>query len=49
MFALRGVRGQAVLVDPEAKLVLVQTALAGDGPEFQELLSLWASLPAQLP
>ena len=49
MFALRGVRGQAVLVDPETKLVLVQTALAGDNPEFQELLALWASLPAQLP
>lgn len=48
LFALRGVRGQWVIVDPETKLVLVQTALANDGLATQELMALWSSLPAQL-
>lgn len=43
-FALRGLRGQFVIVDPEAKLVLVQTALR-DGSE-PELLALFAALAA---
>ena len=45
-FALRGLRGQFVLVDPESKLVLVQTALRDLGDS--ELYALWSSLPAQL-
>jgi len=47
-FALRGIRGQFVLVDPTAKLVLVQTALAGDDGTAQELYALWAALSSQL-
>lgn len=46
-FALRGVRGQFVIVDPEKKLVLVQTALGGDND--QELYALWSALSSQLP
>lgn len=49
-FALRGLRGQFVLVDPASKLVLVQTAAVsvGDGAVAQELLALWSALPSQL-
>jgi CubicO group peptidase (beta-lactamase class C family) len=46
-FALRGLRGQFVIVDPEKKLVLVQTALR-DG-NHQELYALWEALASQLP
>ncbi len=46
-FALRGLRGQFVIVDPETKLVLVQTALR-DGGET-ELFALWAALASQIP
>jgi hypothetical protein len=35
-FALRGLRGQFVFVDPGLKLVLVQTALSGGPPETAE-------------
>ena len=45
--ALRGVRGQFVMIDPESKLVLVQTALR-DG-NYEELFALWAVLSSQLP
>jgi CubicO group peptidase (beta-lactamase class C family) len=50
MFALRGYRGQFVLVDPEAKLVLVQTAArTGSDPIADgELLALWEALTSQL-
>jgi CubicO group peptidase (beta-lactamase class C family) len=47
-FSLRGLRGQYVLIDPDLKLVLVQTALSGDLPEFVELLALWNALGAQV-
>ncbi len=47
-FSLRGLRGQYVLVDPDLKLVLVQTALSGGQPEFVELLALWNALRAQV-
>ena len=47
-FSLRGLRGQYVLVDPDLKLVLVQTALSGGQPEFGELLALWNALRAQV-
>lgn len=43
-FSLQGLRGQYVLVDPDLKLVLVQTALSGGQPEFAELLALWTAL-----
>lgn len=46
-FALLGVRGQAILVDPELRLVLVQTAVwksAGDRAARAELLALWRAL-----
>ena len=50
MFALRGFRGQFVIVDPEAKLVLVQTAVryGSDQMADQELLALWAAVSSQL-
>ena len=47
-FSLRGLRGQFVIVDPDLKLVLVQTALSGGDAEAIELLALWAALRAQL-
>jgi len=50
MFALRGLRGQFVLVDPTTKLVLVQTAVRSGGDEIadDELLSLWAALSSEM-
>jgi CubicO group peptidase (beta-lactamase class C family) len=50
MFALRGLRGQFVIVDPETKLVLVQTAVDYGGSQIadQELLALWAAVSSQL-
>ncbi len=47
-FTLRGLRGQYVFVDPDLKLVLVQTALSGGIPEFIELLALFNALRAQM-
>jgi CubicO group peptidase (beta-lactamase class C family) len=47
-FSLRGLRAQHVLVDPDLKLVLVQTALSGGQPEFVELFALWNALRAQV-
>ncbi|UVO31640.1 serine hydrolase [Bradyrhizobium arachidis] len=47
-FALRGLRGQFVFVDPDLKLVLVQTALRGGPPETAELFALWTALRAQV-
>ena len=46
-FALLGVRGQAIFVDPALRLVLVQTAVwqsAGDRLARAELLALWQGL-----
>jgi CubicO group peptidase (beta-lactamase class C family) len=50
IFALRGYRGQFVIVDPEAHLVLVQTAVryGSDPIADQELLALWAAVSSQL-
>jgi CubicO group peptidase (beta-lactamase class C family) len=53
MFALRGLRGQFVLVDPETKVVLVQTAVDNSGgnpmaDQDQELLALWAAVLSEL-
>jgi CubicO group peptidase (beta-lactamase class C family) len=47
-FSLRGLRGQFVFVDPDLKLVLVQTALSGAPPDFAELFALWNALRAQV-
>ena len=47
MFALRGLRGQLIMVDPEKKIVLVQTSLS-DG-NYIESLALWAAVTSQLP
>jgi CubicO group peptidase (beta-lactamase class C family) len=49
-FALLGVRGQSIFVDPELKLVLVQTAVwksAGDRQARAELLALWRGIVEQ--
>lgn len=46
-FALIGVRGQVIFVDPALRLVLVQTAVwnsAGDRAARAELLTLWRGL-----
>ena len=50
MFALRGLRGQFVLVDPETKVVLVQTAVHDGSNQIadQELLALWAAVSSGL-
>jgi CubicO group peptidase (beta-lactamase class C family) len=48
-FAMLGVRGQVVFVDPALKLVLVQAAVwpsAGDRQSRAELLALWRALVA---
>ena len=46
--SLLGIRGQHLFVDPDLKLVLVQTALSGGPPEFAELFALWNALRAQV-
>lgn len=49
-FALIGVRGQVVFVDPALRLVLVQTAVwasAGDRAARAELLALWRGVVEQ--
>ena len=49
-FALIGVRGQVIFVDPALKLVLVQTAVwptPGDRAARAELLALWDALVAR--
>jgi hypothetical protein len=50
MFALLGVRGQAIYVDPEAQLVLVHTAVRRMpvDPGVIELDALWAGVRTQL-
>jgi CubicO group peptidase (beta-lactamase class C family) len=50
MFALRGYFGQLVIVDPESKLVLVQTAArpGSDDLADRELLALWHAAVVQL-
>ena len=48
-FSLRGLRGQFILVDPDSKLVLVQTALSNSDSQRNELFALWTALRTQLP
>lgn len=43
-FVLRGVRGQALFVDPAARLVMVHTAVGEIGTPIGELLALWRAV-----
>jgi CubicO group peptidase (beta-lactamase class C family) len=47
-FFLQGRYGQAVLADPDTKLVLVQTALSSDDFMTLELATLWSAARSQL-
>ena len=50
MFALRGIHGQTMFVDPASKLVLVHTAVRvrpGADPAIRELNMLWYALVEQ--
>jgi CubicO group peptidase (beta-lactamase class C family) len=50
-FALLGIRGQIILVDPASKLVMVHTAVRQKPSEpgsYAEVLALWFSVVAQL-
>jgi CubicO group peptidase (beta-lactamase class C family) len=50
LFALRGVRGQAIYVDPASRLVMVHTAVRKQArdPGVRETNALWSSLVQQL-
>jgi len=51
MFALLGVYGQAIFVDPASRLVMVHTAVRqkpSDPGSYAEILALWFSMVAQL-
>jgi CubicO group peptidase (beta-lactamase class C family) len=50
MFALRGIRGQAIFVDPASRLVMVHTAVRREArdPGVRETNALWRSLVRQL-
>jgi CubicO group peptidase (beta-lactamase class C family) len=50
MFALRGIRGQAIYVDPASRLVMVHTAVRRQArdPGVREANVLWRSLVQQL-
>jgi CubicO group peptidase (beta-lactamase class C family) len=47
-FALRGLRGQAVFVDPKSKLVMVHTAARDVGDAGREMLPLWLAIAKSL-
>jgi CubicO group peptidase (beta-lactamase class C family) len=47
-FALNGIRGQYVMVDPQHKIVLVQSAVRDDPLAKTELYALWSALITQL-
>jgi CubicO group peptidase (beta-lactamase class C family) len=51
IFALRGIHGQTMFVDPATRLVLVHTAVrlrASNDPAAQELNALWYALVEQI-
>ncbi|MBP2434089.1 hypothetical protein [Bradyrhizobium elkanii] len=50
MFAFQGFRGQFVMIDPENKLVLVQTGarFANDYAADRELIAIFQAASAQL-
>jgi CubicO group peptidase (beta-lactamase class C family) len=44
-FMLRGLRGQAILVDPKSKIVMVHTAAGAiGGPGLGEIIALWSGV-----
>jgi CubicO group peptidase (beta-lactamase class C family) len=49
MFALQGMDGQRIIIDPSSKLVLVQTAVwtSDHDPGMREIYALWYALVAQ--
>lgn len=49
VFALLGMDGQRIFIDPRSKLVLVQTAIwtSDHDPDMQEVFALWNALLAQ--
>ena len=50
MFALRGIRGQAIYIDPTSRLVMVHTAVRKQArdPGIREANALWQSLVREL-
>ena len=50
MFALRGVRGQAIFVDPASRAVMVHTAVRKQAPDpgVRETNALWRNLVREL-
>ena len=50
MFVLRGIRGQAIYVDPASRLVMVHTAVRKQArdPGIGEANALWRNLVKQL-
>jgi CubicO group peptidase (beta-lactamase class C family) len=50
MFVLRGIRGQAIYVDPASRLVMVHTAVRKQArdPGIREANALWRNLVKQL-
>ncbi len=49
MFALLGVRGQAIIVDPASRLVLVHTAVRKQPSGPSEIIALWRGVVASVP
>ena len=47
-FMLRGLRGQAVFVDPQSKLVMVHTGVIPIGAGLGEMVSLWSGVVKSL-
>jgi CubicO group peptidase (beta-lactamase class C family) len=50
-FALIGIRGQMIFVDPASKLVMVHTAVRrkpSDPDSYAEIITLWFNVMAQL-
>jgi hypothetical protein len=51
MFMLWGVRGQRIYVDPQSRLVMLNTAVhkrSFDGAALRETDALWAAVVSQL-
>jgi hypothetical protein len=51
MFALIGVRGQSIFVDPKSRLVMVYTAVHKqpvDYPQLWDMMALWRGVVREL-
>jgi hypothetical protein len=51
MFAMLGINGQAIFVDPASKLVMVHTAVRlkpSKDPAARELIAMWFGLVREL-